>query len=377
MNGQGLKSNNFLKNVLWKAALLFVILNVVFILLPIEDQLGKVSLYNSIFPGRWRFSWSENPGAAYSVSTNQLDALFLSHEVAANPAGENEFRVFVFGDSSVWGFLLPKEQTLTGLINQMELKSADGRTIRAYNLGYPTISLTKDLLLIEKSMAYQPDMVVWIVTLEAFPVEKQIFTPLVQENPVEVRDLIQNYQLSLDTQSEGFVSPSWMDRTIFKQRRPFADLLRLQVYGVLWAATGVDQDIPESYTALQVDYDAEDSYYDFSAPELEETGMAWDVLEAGVSAAGDVPVLIVNEPIYISDGENSDIRYNFFYPQWAYDDYRSKLQGIVDINGWNYLDLWDTISPDDFTNTAIHVNAHGSLVIADAVADKISSIVGQ
>ncbi|MCB2180019.1 hypothetical protein KQH54_02735 [bacterium] len=376
MTDQKPNSSGFLWNVLWKAALLFIILNVVFIFLPVEDQLGKFSLYNSVYPGRWRFSWSENPSAAYSVSTNQLDALFSSHEVSVKPVND-EYRVFVFGDSSVWGFLLPKEDTLTALINQLDLKTVDGRSVRAYNLGYPTISLTKDLLLIDQSMAYEPDMIVWFVTLEAFPVEKQIFTPLVQENPAEVRALIEDYQLSLDAQSEGFVPSSWIDKTIYGQRRPLADLLRLQIYGVLWSATGVDQDLPDSYTPLQVDYEADDSYYDFSPPKLGEAGLSWDVLEAGVAIAGDVPVLIVNEPIYISSGENSDIRYNFFYPRWAYDDYRSTLESLMDKNGWNYLDLWDTISPGDFTNTAIHVNAEGSGMIVEMVAERISLIAGQ
>ncbi|MEJ2758650.1 MAG: hypothetical protein P8046_09240 [Anaerolineales bacterium] len=308
------------------------------------------------------------------MSFDNLDALFLSHEVSAKPINSNEFRVFFFGDSSVWGFLLPKEETVTSVINSQNLTTTDGRRVRAFNLGYPTISLTKDLLLLEKSLDYEPDLIVWFVTLEAFPNEKQIFTPLVQENPSYVRELIKAFQLSLDPQSDGFTSNSWIDRTIFGQRRELADLLRLQLYGVPWAATGVDQDIPETYSPLQVNYEEDDTYYDFFPPTLEPNGLSWDVLSAGIQIAGDVPVLIVNEPIYISTGENSDLRYNFFYPRWAYDDYRANLQAFTDENGWNYLDLWDTIAPGDFTNTAIHVNEHGSDAIADLVAPIILAI---
>ena len=36
-------------------------------------------------------------------------------------------------------------------------------------------------------------------------------------------------------------------------------------------------------------------------------------------------MLLVNEPMLISNGANSEIRYNFFYPRWAYDEYRSML----------------------------------------------------
>ncbi len=41
--------------------------------------------------------------------------------------------------------------------------------------------------------------------------------------------------------------------------------------------------------------------------------------------AGDVPVLIINEPMFISDGQNSDLRYNSFYPRWAYDQFHRLL----------------------------------------------------
>ncbi len=41
--------------------------------------------------------------------------------------------------------------------------------------------------------------------------------------------------------------------------------------------------------------------------------------------AGSIPVVIINEPMFISQGKNSDIRYNFYYPRWAYDDYREMM----------------------------------------------------
>lgn len=377
MSADNQNPKGFVRNVLLKAILLFVGLNIFFAMLPVEDFLGKMSLYNGIFPGRWRFSWSENPTAAYSVSTNQLDALFLSHAVSDRPHDSEEYRVFVFGDSSVWGFFLEKQETVSALINDMGLVSADGRDIRVYNLGYPTISLTKDLLLMDRARQYQPDLIIWFVTLEAFPVEKQIFTPLVQENPVEVQDLIQRYGLSMEQTGLDVKESSWVDNTIYGQRRSLADLIRLQLYGIMWAATGVDQDIPESYAPLQVDYEADESYYDFTPPTLGRAGMSWDVLEAGVDLAGDTPVLIVNEPIYVSSGENSDLRYNFFYPRWAYDDYRATLEDLAIDKDWNYLDIWDTISPSDFTNTAIHVNENGSMQIAEAVAEQILAIAGE
>ena len=375
MNNNNQRSKKFILNVGWKAFVFFLLFNFLFMRLPVEKWLGNVSLYNRIYPGRWRLPWSENPAFAYTVSTNNLDALFLSHEVSGDPQSEEEFRVFIFGDSSVWGFLLQKEDTLSGLLNTSLLATPDGRPVRVYNLGYPTISLTKDLLLIKESLRYQPDLIVWLVTLEAFPKEKQIFAPLVQMNEDEVGSLINSYDLDLDEYHGNFISESLLDQSILGSRREIADLVRLQLYGVMWAGTGIDQDIPESYTPLQTDYEVDDSFYDFSPPDLNHAGLSLDVLHAGVDLAGDIPVLIVNEPIFISSGENSDIRYNFFYPKWAYDDYRNILYKLSVENGWHYIDLWDQIPPGEFTNTAIHITAEGSTHLAKLISSEIFGIL--
>lgn len=368
------QKSRFIRNVLLQALVIFLALNLLFAALPADKWLGKVSLYNLAYPGRWRFSWSENPPAAYAVSTNNLDTLFASHEVSAR-FPEDEYRVFIFGDSSVWGFLLEKEETLAARINAANLQTPDGRPVRAYNLGYPTISLTKDLLLMEQAMQYQPDLIVWAVTLEAFPVEKQIFTPLVEQNGDLVQPLVETYDLEVNLTGEDSPTGAFFDRTIIGQRRPLADLLRLQLYGVMWAATGIDQDIPESYTPLQFNYEADESYYDFSPPHLDRERLALDVFQAGMQAAGNVPVLIINEPIYISQGENSDLRYNFYYPVWAYDDYRAILQNMPLPENRVLLDLWDQIPPERFTNTAIHLDPEGSQLMADLVIEKLLEII--
>ncbi len=67
---------------------------------------------------------------------------------------------------------------------------SSGKQVRVYNLGYPTMSLTKDLLMLSCALRYQPDLIIWLVTLESFPVSKQLASPIVQHNPVAVRDLI-------------------------------------------------------------------------------------------------------------------------------------------------------------------------------------------
>ncbi len=85
-------------------------------------------------------------------------------------------------------------------------------------------------------------------------------------------------------------------------------------------------------------------------------------------------MLFVNEPIFISQGKNSDIRYDFFYPRWAYDDYRRLLAEQSQKQGWDYLDLWNLVPADQFTNTAIHLTPEGESLMAVRVASAVSEM---
>jgi hypothetical protein len=240
--------------------------------------------------------------------------------------------------------------------------------VRAYNLGYPTISLTKDLMILDQARHYQPDMVIWLTTLEAFPTEKQLTSPIVANNAERVQKLTTTYPLSLDPGDPALVRPSTLEQTFVGQRRAIADLLRLQIYGALWAATGIDQVYPEQYERAQTDLEASDDFHGVSSLEDE---LAFDVLDAGMSIAPNM--ILVNEPMLISIGLNSDIRYNFFYPRWAYDEYRKILAERSNERGWAYLDLWDLVPMPEFTNSAVHLTAQGEALLAAAVAEAIQT----
>lgn len=350
--------------VLIKALVLFFLLNLAAVW--VELPLGRVSAYNLIFPGRDRLPFGEDQARAYNLSLFDLDAMFASHQVAASKT-EDSFRVVLIGDSSVWGTLLTPPQTLSGQL-ESSIAGACALPVHVYNLGYPTLSLTKDLLMLERALAYDPDLIIWLTTLEAFPRSRQLESPIVANNPGAVRSLIDRYNLPLDPHDPAFVDPMFFDRTILGRRRALADLLRLQVFGIPWAATGIDQTYPDTYPPAQVDLQPDADFYDLNPPILDESRLALDVLAAGVNAAGPARVVIVNEPMLVSSGANSDIRYNFFYPRWAYDQYRELLQALSDQNGWRYLDLWDIVPPAEFTNSAIHLSPTGTRLLADRLS---------
>jgi hypothetical protein len=359
---------------LTKGLLLFIAANLIFALLYPMPALGSVSVYNHLFPGRDRLPYGDNPSRAYNLSLFNLNAMFASHELNAGPKPADEYRVILIGDSSTWGFLLPPGQTLSANLNAAGYRLPDGRQVRAYNLGYPVMSLAKDLLILSYAMRYQPDLIVWPLTLESFPYDKQLFPPLLQNNPEPVRQLIRAYDLHLNADDPNFVQDYFWDKTIVGQRRGLADLLRLQFYGMLWAATGVDQDIPATYTPRAEDLPADLSFHNLNPPHLESSDLAFDILQAGVKIAHNTPVLFINEPMFVSHGQNSDIRYNYFYPRWAYDDYRQLIAAESQSNGWRYLDLWDSVANTEFTNSAVHLTPKGSAIFAGKVGEAVLKV---
>ncbi len=356
--------------VVIKGIVFFLIFNLLFSTFGLS-WIGKLSLYNHIFPGRLRLPFGETPAEAYNFSLDNLDAMFASHVISGDKKLVGEYRVFVIGDSSTWGILLKPEETLSGLIDS-GLMNCGGRSIKVYNLGYPTLSLTKDIMILEKAMQFKPDLIIWLVTLEAFPSDKQLISPIVANNLAYIRQISEKFDLQLKSNGPPEPAKNLFEKSFIGQRRALSDLLRLQLYGGMWAATSIDQIYPQDYEHAQIDLKNDTGFHSWTPLEMNEKGLAFDILDAGGRIAGDVPVILINEPILISNGENSDIRYNFYYPRWAYDQYRKLLTEYSMGHSWRYFDFWDIIPMDEFTNSAIHLTPAGETILASHLLDNIS-----
>ena len=354
---------SFMARVVLKALLLFLLCNILYLVTQPAEYLGKLSLYNGVWPGRERLPYGENPAADYNVSLNNIPAMLASHLVSESD--DEAYRVFVIGDSSVWGWLLTNEETLTARLNAAQSLAADGRPMVFYNLGYPIIAVSKDLLLLEAALAYEPDLIIWLTTLEALPRDKQGVPPIVIENPERRAALAGRYGVDFGLQTAD--AQLWQ-RTLISQRRPLADLLRLQLYGGSWRATGIDQAIPDDFELRSEDFSTDVSWQGAdAAARLPSEILAFDMIAAGFALAGEVPILLVNEPIFISQGENSDLRYNAFYPRWAYDWYRTVLRDEAAAQGWPLLDLWDVVPAAEFTDSPVHLTPAGTAQLAGKI----------
>jgi hypothetical protein len=357
--GQSHSKSTFLRNVILKALVLFIALNIMWAWAGGGSApIGKISLYNRVFPGRLRLPFGEDASRSYNLSLSSFDAMLASHILTGSPKQPNEYRVILIGDSSIWGTLLKPEETLAGVLDGKSLRCGE-KTIRFYNLGFPTLALAKDYLMLQYALEQQPDALIWSVTLEAFPRQNQLTSPQVAGNRKLAERAFREAGLDYQFESYPTLLASIYENSLVGGRRDVVDVIRLQLYGVLWAATRIDQYYPEKFPAALVDFNDDVKYQGWQPRTLTSDDLAFDILTAGIQRAGNIPVLLINEPMLISQGRNSHLRYNFYYPRWAYDQYREMLASQVKTNGWQYIDMWDAIPPQEFTNSAIHLSPAG------------------
>lgn len=357
----------FVRRVAYKTLVLLIVVNVVYIVLNPLPYLSRLTLYNHLFSGRERLPFSELYPNDYSVPLHRLEGLMASHRISYDPKSPQEWRVVVLGDSGVWGWRQRPDETMTACLTDAQLQVPDGRFIYAYNLAYPYPSALKDALIMQQALTYEPDVVVWFITLKSLYVKEQTWHPLVQNNRNLAQRFVQAYAVDVDLTPLIHDTPTLLgaffelmrDRSILGQRRELADLLRHQVYGPTWTFTRFDyidwrffhppmNDLP--LNAAIPSYETIPINSDLSA------WLAWDVIRGAVEMAHarGVGVLIVNEPIYRATGANSDLHYNELYPRWAYDQYRQHASAQAEQHRWDYVDLWDSLPNTSFVEHPIH-----------------------
>src|SRR5262245_1051948 len=146
-------------HVFIKALFLYALANLAFAYF--SPPIGKLSIYNWLVPGRERVPY-EREVEYYNISHTipvyeDMDAMYQSTTLSQRKQAD-EYRIFLLGDSSAWGFQLRPEETLVGQLNALQLKTCDGKRIVAYNAAFPLPYVMKDLVIMDKVRQYQPDM---------------------------------------------------------------------------------------------------------------------------------------------------------------------------------------------------------------------------
>lgn len=356
-----------------KALLLYALANILFAYF--QPSVGKLSIYNWLVPGRERLPY-EREVEYYPVSHTipiyeDMDAMFSSHIVSQSKYAD-EYRVMLVGDSSTWAFGLTSKENLTSQLNLLNLKTCNGKRVVFYNIAFPLPYVAKDVLIMDKAREYEPDMFLWLVTLDAFR-NRTIYTDyFLSPYAEEVLALVDEYQLS-NLDIENVRTPTFWERTIIGQRSRLKKIALLQLHGLPWSATALDYYYHDWTPLSQDQFDSLDS--DFGSPaEVNFDNTLFDVLRAGQGVAGEAPLLVVNEPVFIGSGINSGIRYNDFYPRWVYDEYRVYLDKITREEKMDYLDLWNVLPSFEFTDSPFHRSPAGEKLLADLVSSQLLNL---
>lgn len=359
--------------VLIKALILYVAANVLFAIY--NPPMGRMSVYNWLVPGRLRFPYerAENVSLGYNISVFQdLDAAFAAHVIADGEKPADEYRVILVGDSSIWGFASNSTETLSAKLNDLELTACDGRRMRFYNLGYPWSFIFKDLLVLEHAQIYEPDMVLWLFTMRGMTgSDKDVVDFFEGELIADAKRVQAEYELE-DYTSE-LTTQTFFEQTIIGERKKIKTNVTLQMYGFLWAATGIDHHL-QTWLPWKDTLENSIEYRHYRTPEewpqLQDDFML-DVFEAAHTMMGDTKIVTINEPIYISSGSNSEVRYNKLYPRWAYDRYREFMQGWMAENQYLYLDVWNVIPQEEFSDFPVHLYPAGEQLLAESLAPDV------
>jgi len=346
--------------ILLTAILLFVIFNYAFRFVP-DSALWKVSLYNTVLPGKTRFPLE-----------GDLDLTFDVHEIANSPKQNNEYKVVAIGDSSVWGYLLNQDETFSSMINASGLSTCKGQPIHVYNLGYPGLLVLQDALILKRALTYKPDLIIWNVTLLSMLGSKSIIKAngLIRNNVDLAQSLIDQYDLAPGLGPLTRASPP--NQPFLDRREAIARFIKLQLDGIRWQATG-GEPVGEGYEPLGMDV-KDNTFFErgnLRPPTLNPNLLLFNVLNAGIQMAGNTPVVIINEPIQVVNGANSDIRYDKMYPRWVYDQYRALMTAKTTQAHWDYIDLWNIIPPSQFSDSVFHRTAPGERVFTQAMKDII------
>ena len=354
--------------VLIKALSLFILVNLLYAL--IEPQDSRVSAYNVFFPGRTRlpFGISDDP---YTVMVDDLDTMFRAHLIAA-PKGAGEFRVALIGDSSVWGENIGAYEVISEQWNKLNFACRE-RIIRVYNLGYPHPSVVKDLVILDKALEYEPDLIIWFVTLNTL-ISRRV-NPFLVTNRERAMNVLDAYDISFDPGHKlAAEKPSLYEKTLIGQRSNLARRIKLEMLGIIWTATGADTDTLAEDDPPNFDVGDDSRYRGKEAGEDITNLLLFSALSAGHEIAGSLPVLIVNEPMFIAPRADTMIRYNGVYPRWVYDQYRQAMAAQAQNAGWIYLDLWNAVPPQYFSDAGLHLSAQGERLLIEQINPALQAL---
>ncbi len=305
---------------------------------------------------------------AYLHGQLPLEGLIAAHEIAYKPKVADEFRVIVLGDSAQWGALLNDSETFTAQLTDRHLL-INGKRLVAYNLAYPGPSAVRDVFILDAVLDYKPDLIIWFQTATSLTAPQNGFNgdhlTFYQLNGMRVDRIVQRYDqrwlykmlVPRSVWSSTLAVPVWIDSLTY----PFMPAI-------------VQPPYPSEQRILHRSIPEKAEVYDDFPGMKPLPNDTWQFLLIGKAMAERVGahLLLVNEPMFIGTGANSDTNYNELIARGMYDHYRAALTDFVRVNSIPFADLWDAIPPEHFTNTPLHADAEGWTLVVNRITDVLT-----
>jgi hypothetical protein len=364
-----------------KALILLIVFDVAQMALGLTEAIDHWSIYRALTPPTKRLGDAFNIG---DPAWWRIDVLLDAHEIA-QPKASDEYRVVVLGDSATFCLYCRAGEAIPQALTDLE-QMIDGKRVRAYNLAYPGPDWLKDILILKHALQYQPDAIVWLVTAKgssdqptAAQPDAHLFTRL---NADELPDLQRRYNFEAWEMAQFADANAWYQSSIFARGGRLRDWINLLARTAQSALIYPGQDRTREYllpgepvTQRPIKFPAE------ITSELPGYGTLpnsrWDLLTTGQRMAQEagVPLLLVNEPIYLASGPHSDMNYNSDYERAVYDRFRTAMTAFTRDHQLHYLDLWNHLPSEEFSNTALHYNLQGNRHIAREIMQELQTLV--
>jgi len=372
-----------LMRIMIKAIVLLLICDVLQIGLNVASTVERWSIYQSFTPPTARLGLANQIGDPIWW---RLDALLDAHEIA-QPKAPDEYRVIFLGDSATFCLYCRSTEAIPQLFTELGA-TIDGKRVRAYNLAYPGSDWLKDILILKHALKYQPDAIVWLVTAKGSgdqPLPQEPDAHLITRlNADELPSLARQYNLDSWETRRYADADAWYQRSIWIHGGRYRDWLVLIARSIGNALIYPGKDLTQEYllpgepvATKPIQAVAE---INSSLPGYDRfPNRQWDLLLAGQRMAQEagIPLLIVNEPIYVGSGLNSEVNYNSFYERDLFDRFRAVMTDFTQQHNMTYLDLWNRLPPENFSNTSLHYNLEGNRRVAEEVMKALREIAQQ
>jgi hypothetical protein len=349
-----------------KAAALLVCANFLCLWAKIDPVIALMNL------NAWWLVGHGRPRLIYPNESNTdgvlpIDATIQAHAIAYTSHSDSTFRVAVIGDSAIMGQGLTDDETFTAQLNMRNFK-IKGKRVVSYNLGYPGPNAAVQVLIMRFVLRYQPDLILWFVNPFTISdtTDSEQYNLLYRVNRLPLTQLVDDYPRDLGVWGSHHLAPLPFPRNLLA----IQDTSLLRTWFISLSYPFRAPNVPK-IDDRRITMPLPDQAYMYIGADgfAHLPTDAWAFFDVGESIAGQahLPLLLINEPIFIGQGRNSDRLYDQSFARTTYDHYRLLLAHYTQDRHFWYDDIWNLVPPVYFTDTDLHLDSEGYSLVVDHV----------